>query len=197
MRLRDLTGQKFNRFTVIERGENKNRKVYWTCVCDCGKIREVESNHLTSGHSKSCGCIQGEVRHKFSDDAYLDNMGYIMQKANHPKSHRGYVHQHILVAESATGIKINFPTVVHHVDGDGCNNSKNNLVICQDQKHHLLIHRRTRAYGATGHPDWRKCVFCKKWDKPEKLFMSKWGSVYHKGCKRLHQAEYRRSLQCV
>ena len=38
----DLTGQKFNKLTVIEKtDERKNRQVVWKCRCDCGNISYV------------------------------------------------------------------------------------------------------------------------------------------------------------
>lgn len=57
----DLTGKKFGRLTVLgicphEPGE----RVYWLCECDCGNVLKVTSNHLTSGHTKSCGCYRKE-----------------------------------------------------------------------------------------------------------------------------------------
>lgn len=57
----DLTGQKFNKWTVIERAENKNKAVCWLCECECGTRKIVRAQHLKSGNSKSCGCLQKEV----------------------------------------------------------------------------------------------------------------------------------------
>ena len=57
----DLTGKKFGRLTVIRRDFTKpSRKAMWLCVCDCGKELIVGGDHLRSGHSKSCGCLQKE-----------------------------------------------------------------------------------------------------------------------------------------
>ena len=54
----DLTGQKFNRLTVLEFYETRGRRrKIWKCLCDCGNIVYVESSHLTTGHTKSCGCL--------------------------------------------------------------------------------------------------------------------------------------------
>lgn len=63
-RLKDLTGRRFGRLTVIERAPNRDgcRHSYWKCVCDCGEIRDVISTSLLSGDTKSCGCIAREVR---------------------------------------------------------------------------------------------------------------------------------------
>lgn len=55
--IRNLTGQKFGKWTVLQFGEIKSGKFYyWECVCDCGTKRSVMSNHLKSQRSQSCGC---------------------------------------------------------------------------------------------------------------------------------------------
>ena len=64
--LKDLTGQRFGRFVVIERGEDKLRsnglvRPRWLCRCDCGAVRLVLGDSLRSGKSKSCGCLKDDV----------------------------------------------------------------------------------------------------------------------------------------
>ena len=54
----DLTGQKFNQLTVIEVAEKTPRATFWRCLCDCGTETKVSTNDLTSGHTKSCGCLR-------------------------------------------------------------------------------------------------------------------------------------------
>lgn len=57
----DLTGQKFNRLTVIAfEGRNHLHKASWRCRCDCGMEIVVDGYNLTSGHTKSCGCLNIE-----------------------------------------------------------------------------------------------------------------------------------------
>lgn len=57
----DLTGQKFGRLTVVERHpENKKTNAQWHCICDCGNVVIVASQHLRRGESKSCGCLHDE-----------------------------------------------------------------------------------------------------------------------------------------
>ena len=61
----DLTGQRFGRLLVLERAENhiqKNgsMKVQYRCLCDCGNECIVQSTHLRSYHTTSCGCLQRE-----------------------------------------------------------------------------------------------------------------------------------------
>ena len=54
----DLTGKKFGELTVIKKSEiKKNNRVAWECKCSCGNSTVVITNHLTSGHTKSCGCL--------------------------------------------------------------------------------------------------------------------------------------------
>ena len=45
----DLTGQRFNQLTVIEKAPKKSsRATFWRCICDCGNETTVSTNDLTS-----------------------------------------------------------------------------------------------------------------------------------------------------
>ena len=55
--LTDITGEKFNRWLVIERVDNRGKTPYWLCECECGTLKEVRGSHLRHGKSKSCGCL--------------------------------------------------------------------------------------------------------------------------------------------
>lgn len=57
----DLTGQVFGRWTVLSKGEYRNRKRHWVVQCECGALGEVASVCLRSGDSTSCGCKQKEM----------------------------------------------------------------------------------------------------------------------------------------
>lgn len=57
----DLTGQKFGRWTVIERGgKTMSRQAKWLCECSCEKRtrREVAGTELRRGSTLSCGCLR-------------------------------------------------------------------------------------------------------------------------------------------
>lgn len=57
----DLTGQKFGRWTVLERAENNiYKQMVWKCICDCGWFRNVLGAKLKDGSSQSCGCLHAE-----------------------------------------------------------------------------------------------------------------------------------------
>lgn len=58
---KDLTGQRFDRWTVLyEIKERRKKKIFWRCLCDCGNKRDVDASSLTIGNSKSCGCYNKE-----------------------------------------------------------------------------------------------------------------------------------------
>lgn len=58
----DITGQKFGRWTVLKRVENKKgRDAKFLCQCECGTQKEVLGKNLRNGRSTSCGCYKKEV----------------------------------------------------------------------------------------------------------------------------------------
>lgn len=59
--LKDLTGQTFERLTVLKRAENTNAgRARWHCKCDCGNETISRGGDLRSGGSTSCGCLTKE-----------------------------------------------------------------------------------------------------------------------------------------
>ena len=58
-----LIGQKFNRLTALEAtSERRGGCIVWRCLCECGNECLVASRSLTSGNTKSCGCLNNEKR---------------------------------------------------------------------------------------------------------------------------------------
>ncbi len=57
----DLTGQRFTRWTVVERGAKRATHSYYLCRCDCGEEREIRGSALKGGKSTSCGCLRDEL----------------------------------------------------------------------------------------------------------------------------------------
>lgn len=62
----DLIGRTFGRLTVKERikirRDNGKSAILWICVCDCGSFSSVPTERLTSGETRSCGCLAREGR---------------------------------------------------------------------------------------------------------------------------------------
>lgn len=52
----DLTNKRFDSLIALERLPSKNGHTYWKCRCDCGKIIEVQTSHLTCKKITNCGC---------------------------------------------------------------------------------------------------------------------------------------------
>ena len=66
---------------------------------------------------------------------------------DHPNSNnRGWVGEHVYKASMALGKAIPIGAVVHHHDKNIHNNNPSNLVICQDNIYHRLLHKRMNAY---------------------------------------------------
>ena len=57
----DITGNRYGNLTVIKRAPNRGKQTMWLCSCDCGNTVVVAGGHLKSGHTKSCGCLQGDL----------------------------------------------------------------------------------------------------------------------------------------
>ena len=59
----DLAGMRFVRLSVIRRGpNNKHSQTTWLCRCDCGTERVFAGRDLRDGDTKSCGCLDVELR---------------------------------------------------------------------------------------------------------------------------------------
>lgn len=51
-------GTKFNKLTVIK---PSGKSGYSICKCECGTEKEISNYELTSGGTKSCGCLKAET----------------------------------------------------------------------------------------------------------------------------------------
>ncbi len=57
--------EKYGKLSTIEVvGKTKNRERIWRCKCDCGNFINVPASSLTSGNTKSCGCLKRESARK-------------------------------------------------------------------------------------------------------------------------------------
>lgn len=105
-----MIGQQFGRLIVIEKaGKGRDRHILWKCKCECGAEVIVQSNHLRSGHTRSCGCLQVEgvskknYKHGFSRRQKRFRLYKIwtdMKKRCNNPNHRAFEHY------GARGIKV-------------------------------------------------------------------------------------------
>lgn len=56
MKFIDRTGARFGRLVAVAYGGNRR----WLCQCDCGVSKTIRSGDLTTGRTKSCGCLNRE-----------------------------------------------------------------------------------------------------------------------------------------
>jgi hypothetical protein len=56
----DLIGKTFGRLGVVEYSHSQSN-AYWRCVCVCRNEVVVDTISLTSGNTRSCGCLRREV----------------------------------------------------------------------------------------------------------------------------------------
>lgn len=161
------------------------------CECGCGNPVPIadrnrkemgwikgQSKRFISGHNKrglqnpnwKGGVFKGAYKQKYS----------LRYAPGHPRCCIGnHVLEHILIAEKALGKPLPSKSVVHHY-------SSEQLIICQDQAYHMLLHRRTKALNSCGYASWRKCRCCKQYDAPEKLHILPSGPAYHSDCQKKH-----------
>lgn len=73
----NLIGRKFGRLTVMEQLDSiyldkRTIRRQWKCLCDCGNEKILTTNSLTSGNTRSCGCLKGGLLEK--DQAGLNSL---------------------------------------------------------------------------------------------------------------------------
>lgn len=67
--LKDLTGQKFGKLTVLRRVEDRKRgRPMWLCQCECGNQTVVSSTRLLLPNgTRSCGCLRHQPSNNLVD----------------------------------------------------------------------------------------------------------------------------------
>lgn len=72
---KNLVGKRFGELEVLERTEKRScdNKVIYRCRCSCGTEIERPGGYLTSGDTKSCGCIKAAA----TKDAHWTGFGEI------------------------------------------------------------------------------------------------------------------------
>jgi len=61
--VKDLSGQIFGRLKILclSNKRGKDGGLYWSCICECGILKDISSRTLISGNVKSCGCYRIET----------------------------------------------------------------------------------------------------------------------------------------
>lgn len=98
------------------------------------------------------GSADDLIQARYFGPIYQASDGYLhIHVKNYPRF-SGTVPVHIMVAEAALQKQLPKGAIVHHFDRDPTNNLPTNLVICQDQAYHKLLHRNAEIVQAGGDP---------------------------------------------
>lgn len=141
---KDLTGQRFGRLIVdqisIRRGPEKPRgrsvntqfQAYWLCVCDCGNVKRVSVGSLTSGSTRSCGCLHSETSRATGSRRGADRGAGWKHGLNMYGYRNAWVDgkhklEHRVVMEQMLGRSLLPEETVHHINGIRHDNRPENL----------------------------------------------------------------------
>jgi hypothetical protein len=91
--MKDLTNKRFGRWIVIGFShKGKAGHNYWKLKCDCGNEGITNAYCLTSGQSKSCGCLRDELKkinattHGKTNTLTYRSWWYMIQRCRNPKN---------------------------------------------------------------------------------------------------------------
>lgn len=188
----------YREWSFSSRNIDEDEDNYGLCMCGCGQpapIAKTNDNRrnwikgqpikFISGHN-----CKGKLNPNWKGGKITRADGYnsILKKDHLRANGAGYVMEHILIAEKVLGNPLPLEANIHHVNGNPADNHSCNLVICENNAYHKLLHRRKRALKACGHANWLKCSYCKQYDDPKNLYIK---PNKNEGTHRNCQNEYR------
>lgn len=114
-------------------------------------------------------------------------------------------YDYVLKIESILGKELPKGVVVHHVDENHRNNKNSNLVVCENQAYHMLLHQRQRVVAAGGDPNTQAiCGKCKEAKDIADFYLQKSGrkvgrtTSYCRSCVKLvDKSRTRRKQEAV
>lgn len=134
-------------FAVRDWKRKRGQRIY--CSQSCARQPKILSKHP-----------------RWKGGRCLDTSGYVLVSVGDGEQ----IREHILIAEKALGKPLPDGVVVHHHDGDRSNNDPSNLVICENNAYHMLLHKRQRVLDAGGDPNTHKLCWCCKRALPFERF---------------------------
>ena len=88
----ELVGQRFGRLKVLSFSKMDNGSI-WNCLCDCGKHITIKGCYLTSGNTRSCGCLIKDFpnykTHGMTLSREYQSWGHMLQRCCNP-NHKYY-----------------------------------------------------------------------------------------------------------
>jgi len=117
-------------------------------------------------------------------DRHINESGYVLVKVpEHPRARKGWVYEHILVVEAEFGLLNKWETV-HHINEIKCDNTIDNLFVC-DRSWHDRAHGMTSVTYRKIHNNQKgkRCEGCGNlfYGRPHAIKRRKY---CHSGCRR-------------
>lgn len=143
----DIIGYKYNRLIAVKpTKERRGKSIIWEWLCDCGNVVYERIASIKKGNTKSCGCLNKEIRLLNIKKAYMNNKlekhpNWLGGKSFEPygiKFNRRFK-ERIRVRDNHTCQKCSikqgfgknelpYKLSIHHIDYDKQNNSLDNLI---------------------------------------------------------------------
>jgi hypothetical protein len=154
-KLKNIIALRFGRLVVLERrGSDRRGKALWLCLCDCDTTTIVQSRHLVSGHTGSCGCFRRDqiTTHGQTGTRTYRAWTNMLGRCNNPKS-KSFEHY------GGRGRKVRYTSLeafvanmgecppghdIHRLDNDG-DYEPGNCVWLPHLEHMRLHARRRKA----------------------------------------------------
>lgn len=132
---KSLVGKRFGLLTVLEETEERKEKrksKIWKCQCDCGNIKYIDTNSLTSGNTSSCGCINYSIGEKNIENILKENNISFKSQYTNKELKRKRFDFAILNADKVVRL-IEFDGQQHYNDINGIWGSPENLLDIQER----------------------------------------------------------------
>jgi len=81
----DRTNIRYGQLTAVSQaGRNKHGQILWLCKCDCGNEVNVLAGSLTTGNTKSCGCVVPNLKHGGWKKSSYNTWRAMMRRCTNP-----------------------------------------------------------------------------------------------------------------
>ena len=160
------------------------------CECGCGNHAPLARQTDTARGYVKGAPVRFIYGHNISNGGRAMDRGYVLlRRPDHPSANRhGYVREYRLLAEAALGCELPPGAVVHHANGSKADNRNRNLVVCENNTYHLLLHHRERALHESGNTSALWCRYCESWDDPGNMYVRRGTRMgRHRKCHARHE----------
>lgn len=104
--------------------------------------------------------VVGEKHNRWKGGRYFDGRYFRVKCLDHPKAtkgNKGYIYEHILVAEKKIGRYLKEGECVHHINRNKKDNSQENIMVFSSNSEHILHHGKTNKWSRK----YDNCIECK------------------------------------